>query len=267
LTLEEIRNGLVELGAKLQNEQRNSFLATNVNLIGKAIGPASVEMIAGQPTQFSFLVYHQIDGPMDIEEFINQAIGIRAVLTKKYGEPSVVNHEDPNTSHLQDIWEKDDYRITLDQVVKDLAIFIHYKSKDLVPAVPGLKPGVIYEYWPDRSCTDSSSDSSSDEMCVSAATAKKLCEAASGWTKNVLTMLTVLGFDDEEKAFVRTGGKLIGGDTYWRNDACYSGFSVTGILRGTSTTLKFHNKVYMFVINKEGEVLVHYIEPLGSLQR
>lgn len=99
--------------------------------------------------------------------------------------------------------------------------------------------------------------SDENRICVTPEFARVLCDKLAGFTNFARTVSAVLIFDDEEREFVKSGGNFVEGSTGWSNDYCWGGFSITGILKGSSVKKEFFNKVRKFYVNKSGKVLVY----------
>lgn len=119
-----------------------------------------------------------------------------------------------------------------------------------------MKPDIYYAHYTDGSCTERS-----DQVCMNEDMAKKMCNAASGYTNNVRTMLGVL-YSGASGEFVSTGGSLNIRSTEWVNNRCAASFSISGTFNGSSRNLDFNGNAAIFIRGSDGSPLIHYVDVL-----
>lgn len=121
--------------------------------------------------------------------------------------------------------------------------------------------GISYSYINDGSCK-----SKQDEVCLNVQDYQYLCQKSTEATKWAASLAVPVWYDREASYLIENGG-LSSLDVSWddsRQDyKCRLSITVQGIYNGSQVKKIKNSAVNNFIVNKEGEVLVHGASPIN----
>ena len=112
--------------------------------------------------------------------------------------------------------------------------------------------GKDYTYYRDGSCKTRDST-----VCLDIKEAEFLCGKISGYTSEMLAMVSGMGGDKARALF--KGGNVSKLYADWSGDRCVASIGANGLYEGTSSKVRFVGEVASFAVSDNGKVLASYV--------
>lgn len=118
------------------------------------------------------------------------------------------------------------------------------------------RTGINYTNYSDGSCTPGQK-----KVCINSTEYRELCNMAKGITVQARRTASVM-YGSSFSRFLGYDGVFESQRVNYRNNRCAVSFTISGIFKGTTTRKTISGRGSTFVVAKNGNVLVHYMDTM-----
>tara|TARA_X000000950_G_scaffold246791_1_gene304600 strand:- start:3069 stop:3611 length:543 start_codon:yes stop_codon:yes gene_type:complete len=118
------------------------------------------------------------------------------------------------------------------------------------------RTGINYTNYSDGSCTPGRK-----KVCINSSEYKELCNMAKGISVQARRTASVM-YGSSFSRFLGYDGVFESQRVDYRNNRCAVSFTISGIFKGTTTRKTIYGRGSTFIVTKNGNVLVHYIDTM-----
>ena len=118
------------------------------------------------------------------------------------------------------------------------------------------RTGINYTNYSDGSCTPGRK-----KVCINSSEYRELCNMAKGITVQARRTASVM-YGSSFSRFLGYDGVFESQKVNYRNNRCAVSFTISGIFKGTTTRKTIYGRGSTFIVAKNGNVLVHYIDTM-----
>lgn len=118
------------------------------------------------------------------------------------------------------------------------------------------KNGMVYKNYSDGSCR-----SRGKEICVNNSEYRELCNMAKGITVQARRLSTTL-YGRDLSRFLGYDGVFESQRVSFQNNRCAVSFTISGLFKGTTTRRTIRGRGSNFIVTKNGDILVHWIDTM-----